>query len=200
MRFGRSMEAGQGGTWAGIAYGPALAPIAIATAIMAAGASAYGQIEQGQAQSEAAKYQAQVASNNAIAAGNNANAATQAGLSDAAARQLQAGQQQGAIKAAEASGGVDVNSGSALNTQISQKLVAKADVDQALNRSRWAAYGYRTQQAGFQAQSGLDSAMSSQYSTAGAIGAGGALLAGASSAIGGYFKNLPNTPTGLSAN
>jgi hypothetical protein len=69
-----------------------------------------------------------------------------------------------------------------------------------LNNSMLEAYGYRTQETGYSAQSGLDTAESKQASIAGDIGAAGTIAGNASNLA---FKwsslNSPNGGSGLNS-
>ena len=168
-------------------------PIAIGATVLSTAFGAYGAIEQGQASAAAANYQAQVQANNAKIAQQNAAYATASAQDKAAGETLQGGQQLGAIKAAEASQGVDVNSGSALGVQTSQKLVNQANVATTLNQGQWQAYGYQTAAQSDQAQSALSVAQGASASSAGILSGVGSLLSGASSTARlAYLNNNPN--------
>jgi hypothetical protein len=123
--------------------------------IAAAGVSAIGSIMQGQAQANAANYQAQVAANNAIIENQNAAYATEAGEAQAENVGLQNRQNLGRVKATEAALGVDVNTGSAVQAQQSARQMGVLNVQNTIQKANLAAYGYRAQATGFQAQSGL---------------------------------------------
>lgn len=142
--------------------------------------SAIGAIGSAEAQGKAASYSAQVAANNATIAGQNAEYATQAGQAKAEQVGLQNRQKLGAVVAGEAASGVDVNSGSNEKIKESQEEIGEQDVGTTLNNAQLQAYGYRTQQTSFQAQSQLDSAQASQAGGAAALGAAGSLFQGAS--------------------
>lgn len=171
-------------------------PIAIAATVMATAVSSYGAIESSHASAAAANYQAQVQANNARVAAQNQMYTVTASQDKAAAESLQGGQQVAAIKAAEASQGVDVNSGSALDTQISQKLVNQQNVATTLSQGQWSGYGYQVAAQGDQAQSALSSQSASQYGTAGILGATGSLLSGAASTAGLAALNAAPNVTG----
>jgi hypothetical protein len=158
-----------------------LAPLALAAGIAGAGISAAGAVEQGQATANAANYNAQVASNNATIATQNAAYATSAGQTQAATKSLQGAAAGGRIKAAQAASGIDVNSGSAVNVQQSQRETSKLDTETVLNNAELKAYGYRSNATGFQAQSGLETAEAEQAPIGADIGAAGGLLGSASS-------------------
>ena len=167
-----------------------------AGALGAAGSavSAGGAVLGGIAQGEAASYQAKVAENNAQIAKQNATYALQAGE----AKQQQAGlkdaEEGGAIKTAFAANNVDVNTGSAKDVEAAQSERGNLDQETIANNAELQAYGYHTQETGFEAQAGLDRATAAEAPIGAAIGATGSLLSGAS-AIG--FKGLNWTGNGF---
>lgn len=149
--------------------------------IAGAGVSAVGSVMGGLATSSAASYNAQVAQNNATIANQNAAYATAAGAAKTEQVGLQQAAQGGQIKAGLAANGVDVNSGSALNVETSQRELGELDEQTTANNAELQAYGYQTQAAGFQSQSALDT-MEAETAPIGAdIGAAGGLLGSASS-------------------
>ena len=170
-------------------------------AMGAAGASAlisgYGAISSGQAQAQAASYQAQVKANDAIMAQQNAQYARQAGDAQAAQKQMETAQQTGAIRAAAAANGLDVNSGSALGVQTSQKLLGNNDVLNIRNNALRQVYGYQAQADGFQAQSQLDQMQSSSATSGSILSATGSLLSGASSVSQMYAKSASLKPPNM---
>lgn len=160
-----------------------LAIPAVAMGLGAAGAavSAIGTIAQGQATANAANYSAQVAANNAKIAGQNAEYAIASGQQKAFNTSLKNAARFGAIKASQAAGGVDVNSGSAVDVQKSERALGQLDAETVLNNAQLTAYGYRSQQTSFLAEEGLDRAKAEQAPIGADIGAGGGLLSSASS-------------------
>lgn len=159
---------------------------AIAVAGLAASAagtvsSVMAQQAQAQAAANAAEYQAQVAQNQ------NQVSQQQAKQTEAAGEtvQEQIGQQTraniGALKAAQAASGTDVNSGS--NVDVRSSAAALGQLNEINARSNYSrqAYGYQLQGVGYQAQAGLDRAQGEAAKTAGNIGAFGSLASGASS-------------------
>ncbi|HXA22753.1 MAG TPA: hypothetical protein VNW90_10660 [Acetobacteraceae bacterium] len=148
-----------------------------------------GAMEQGKAAQQQADYQAQVANNNAIIAQQNATYATAAGNAQAEKSAMGTAERMGAIRAAQASSGVDVGSGSPLDVQTSQKEVGQLDQDTIRNNAARVAYGYRSQSTNFTAQAGLDTATGANAATAGDIGAVSSVLGGATS-VGKQFSDL----------
>ncbi len=157
-----------------MAFVPALA--LIGTAISAGGA-----VYSGVASANSANYQGAVARNNAIIAGQNADYAVASGLQKAETQGLKGAAIGGKIKAGQAANGVDVNSGSAVDVQAGSREAGELDSETVLNNAQLAAYGYRSQQTGYTAQSGLDTMEASADETSGFLKGGGGLLSGASS-------------------
>jgi hypothetical protein len=149
--------------------------------LVGAGVSAGGSILGGIAQGNAASYQAQVAKNNAIVENQKAEYATQAGEAQAAATSLKGAAAGGKVKAAQAANNIDVNTGSAVDVQASQRELSKLDTETVLNNAELQAYGYRTQAVSDTATAGLEEAEAEQAPIGGYISAGGNLLSSASS-------------------
>jgi hypothetical protein len=156
--------------------------------------SAFGTIEGGQATKNAASYSAQVAANNAIIAQQNAKYAAEAGQTQATAEALKGAATGGAIKGGQAASGVDVNTGSAVDVQTSQRETSKLNTETTLNNAQLQAYGYRTQATGYQAQSQLDLAQAQQAPIGADLAASGGLLSSAS-ALGLKWSQLGSTPS-----
>lgn len=161
-------------------------PITLATAALVvggagAGVSAIGAINSGNAAAANANYQAQVAKNNAITANQNADYAIQAGAVKTQETSLRVGERLAAARAGMAANGVDVNSGSAVDVQETQKEAGTLDTETEANNAMLQAYGYRTQATGYTAQSGLDTAEAGQASAAIPLNVAGGLLGSASS-------------------
>lgn len=157
-----------------------LATAAVIAGIAGAGIGAAGQIEGGAAASNAANYSAQVASNNATIATQNAAYTEAAGSQKAATSSLKGAATGGRIKTAQAANGVDVNTGSNVDVQVSQREGAKLDTEQEWLNSLLEARGLRAQASNFQAQSGLDKLQGAQATEGADIGATGSLLSSAS--------------------
>lgn len=157
------------------------ATLALGAGVLGAGTSALGTLESGAATSNAASYAATVAANNAIIAQQNAKYASAAGEAQAQAVSLKGAATQGKIKTAQAASGVDVNSGSNVDVQKSQRELSQLDTETTLNNAELQAYGYRTQATNYQAQAGLETAEAEQAPIGAALAAGGGLLSSASS-------------------
>jgi len=171
-----------------------LAPLAAPLAIGGAGISAIGAIEQGQATANAASYSAQVARNNATVAEQNAQYSTEAGQARAEASSRKGAASLGKLKASQAASGVDVNSGSAVNVQESERETNKLDTETVLNNAELQAYGYRSQATSFNAQAGLKDEEAKQAPIGAGFAAAGGLLSSASS-IGMKWSGLPTAAT-----
>lgn len=171
--------------------------------LVGAGASAGGTLLSGIATGNAASYQAAVAQNNAIIATQNATYATEAGQTQAANTSLAGAATSGTVKAGQAANNVDVNSGSAVNVQQSQREANVLNTETVLNNAELSAYGYRSQATGYTATAGLEQYEASVAPIAAGVGAGGNLLSNASS-VGFKFGNSGGTfgsstqPTGAS--
>lgn len=146
-----------------------------------AGVSAVGTILGGVAQAGQANYQAEVAKNNAQIAKQNATEATEAGQAQAQAESEKGAQVAGSIIASQAANGIDVNTGSAVDVQQSQREESKLDTNTVMHNAEMSAYGYRTQQTSYLAQAKLDESEAAQAPIAAAIGATGSFLSNASS-------------------
>jgi hypothetical protein len=150
-------------------------------ALAGAAISAVGSIEQGQAQSNAANYQSQVAANNAKIAQQNAAYSLAAGQVQATDQGLKNRAQGGRIVASQAANNVDVNSGSAVAVQQSQRETGMENVQQTLQNANLQAYGYRTGAISDTAQSQLYGLEANQAPIGADLGAAGGLLSHASS-------------------
>lgn len=149
-------------------------------ATLGAGVSALGTIAGGISQAHQASYQAEVAKNNATIADNNATEATQAGQAQAEAASLKGAAVAGNILAEQAANGIDVNSGSAVDVQQSQREESKLDTNTVVHNAALSSYGYRTQQQNFLAQAELDKSEAASAPIGAAIGAVGSFLGNAS--------------------
>lgn len=170
---------------AGAAAGTA-STIGLVTSIASAGIGALGAIRSADASSSAASYNAEVAANNATIAQQNATWAGQAGEQQAAMQEQKTRATVGAIQASQAAGGVDVNSGSAVDVRSSAAQLGELDAITIRSNAARQAYGYNVQAAGDTSQSQLDRFQASQDTTGGYINAGSTLLGGIGSATSQY--------------
>jgi hypothetical protein len=159
----------------------------VSMAMTAAGTamSIAGQAQQAGAQAGMANYQAQVARNNQMVAEWNAQRALQQGQVDEQNQRSKAAALLGSQRAALASQGGDVDSGSPLDIQADTARAGEYDAQTIRNNAAVKAYGYRVQGANAGAEANLD-----DYKAASAMGAlpygmGSSLLGGASKLAGG---------------
>lgn len=169
--------------------------IGAGASVLGAGTSAMGSIKGGQAAAGQAReqgrmnaYQAQVARNNAIIAEQNAQRAEVVAAASAEAKSLEGAARLGAVKVGQAASGVDVNTGSALDVQVGQRMLNKLDTETVFSNELLKAYGYRTQAANATAEADLlryraagAGKRASDAETAGYLKAAGTLLSSASS-------------------
>lgn len=154
--------------------------IATAAVILGVGATAFGKLEGGM-------FAGQVADNNAKIAGQNAEYSAEAGEEQAAITSRKGAAEAGQLKASQGASGVDVNSGSSVDTQVGERETNLLDTLTVRNNAALATYGYKTQQANFKAQAGQDR-------EAGIIDAASTLLGGASSINWGTGSTSTSTP------
>lgn len=169
-----------------------LAYVAIASSVAAAGATAYSSSEQGNAASAAAKYNSQVASNNAQIANQNATWAAQAGEAQVGEQTQKTRATVGAITAAQAANGVDVNSGSDVDVRSSASELGELSAINIRSNAARTAYGFQTQSASQTAQSKLDTFEGEQSQLAGEVGAGSSILGGVGNSASIYTKYVGN--------
>lgn len=165
-----------------MAFVAAIAPILSA---VGAGVGAIGSLAQGQ-------YQGQVARNNSTIALQNADYSRASGLQQASITSMKGAAKEAGIKTAQAANGIDVNTGSAVDVQASQRMTDELDAETVLNNSELQAYGYTTQSTNFKAQAQQDE-------TAGFYGAASGLLGAASSLGGKWGGPGPSAPSSARA-
>lgn len=164
-----------------------LALSAVGTAVGVAGA-----VQQGKAAKSQAAYQAQINRNNAIVAEQNAEYAVKAGQQQAMTESLKGAAAVGGIKAAQGASGINVNTGSAVNVQESEREKNKLDVETVIHNAELKAYGYRAQARDFENQATLNEAEGKQAEKAGYIKGLGTILSGAGSVAGGWANANPS--------
>ena len=168
----------------------------LALGIGGAAVSAGSTIASGIAQSKASAYQAQIAQNNAITANQNAEYATQAGQEKAQEQSLKNRDILGKIIAGQAANNIDVNSGSAVDVQATQRETGMLDVLQTENNAALQNYGYRTQSVGYQSQAALSTAQGQQAIPGATFSAAGG-LASTAAALGSKFSNFGGSSPGV---
>jgi hypothetical protein len=130
---------------------------------------------------ESAAYQAEVARINAGTAAWNAGQTIQSGEVSAANKGIQTRAQVGAQKATQGASGVDVNTGSALDTRAGTSAIGMTDARTITSDAAKRAYGFETQQASFLGEA-------NQAEEAGDIGATSSLITGISSVSNDFAK------------
>lgn len=134
------------------------------------GIGAIGAIQQGVAASRADKYNAQIAEQNASLAKQNADLAGGIGEQDVGLAGIKTREQVGAIKAAQAGNGIDVNTGSAKAVQISQAETGLLNAMNIRSNAARQAYGFETQAVGFENEANIDRSKAKNDMTAGMMG------------------------------
>ncbi|MFZ0205952.1 MAG: hypothetical protein WAL59_07520 [Roseiarcus sp.] len=152
-------------------------------------ASAQGTLFQGISSSEAANYQAQVQRNNAKIANQNAQRAIAAGQQQAQNQNLKNAATAGAIKTGLAANNIDVNSGSALDLEASQRAKGQLDTENTLYNSEIQAYGYRVNATSDTGQAQLEEATAQNAPIGAGLATFGGLLS--NDKFTGWGKPLP---------
>ena len=123
-----------------------------------------------------------------MAAEQNARRAEQVAQNNAQAKSMEVRARLGKVKAAQASSGVDVNTGSALDVQVGTRELGKLDTDTVFSNDLVKAYGYQSDAQNYRSQAqllryGADNlqARASSEEASGYLKAGGTLLSSASS-------------------
>ena len=167
-------------TTATVMAGASLALTAASTVMSVA-----GQAQQAGASAGMANYQAQVARNNQMVAEWNAQRALQQGQVDEQNQRSKAAALLGSQRAALASQGGDVDSGSPLDIQADTARAGEYDAQTIRNNAAVKAYGYRVQGANAGADANLDDYKAANAMSALPYGIGSSLLGGASKLAGG---------------
>src|SRR6185312_13605871 len=102
------------------------------------------------------------------------------------------------IKAAEASGNVDVNSGSASDVQQSQRELGELNTATVASNAALQAYGYRAQASYFEGQSNLYSDEATGDIAGGFLSGAGSLLGNAKS-LSGIFSSAQSAGPDLNS-
>lgn len=144
-------------------------------ALVGVGIAAAGQVAGGIQQGQAAHYQAQVAKNNATIDEQNAAYAASAGAAQTEQSGLQERSKLASLRAGTAANGIDVNTGSAADTQESERLIGRLDTENVSHNAALQAYGYSTKATGEGAQSSLDQHEANWDPIAGGIKGAGTL-------------------------
>ncbi len=149
--------------------------LSLAGTLVGGAVSMLGQMQQQQAAQAQANYQAQVARNNKIIADQNAAYSRQAAAAQESRQNEKTAALVGAARAAQASNGLDVNSGSALDVQSSAEMLGQLDAASIRSAGARQARAYEDQGRGFQDQAGLY-ALQANAAGPSALGMFGSLL------------------------
>lgn len=160
--------------------------VVITATVASAAISAYGAEQQGKAEAGAARYNSEVAANNAKIATQNSAYAGAEGEANTAAAELKSRANVGAIMASEASSGVDVNSGSAVDVRSSAAETGELNAINIRADAARKAYGYQVEGAADTGQSALDTTQASNDESAGNINAASSIIGGLGKAGGDY--------------
>ena len=153
----------------------------IGSTFLGALTSAFAGFEEGRAEKKMYDYQAGVARLNAQIAEQNAKYASDVGELQAGEFGYRAAAQLGQIKAAQASHGLDVRSGSPAQVQQSQQLMSAVDMAAIRSNAAKTAYNYRTEAVQASAQAGLDVMAGRNAALAGDVKAATSIIGGAAS-------------------
>jgi hypothetical protein len=185
----------------GVSSATVLAGASLAAAVGGTAMSAMGAAQQGAAAQNAANYQAQVAKNAQQVAQWSADDALRRGQVAEDARRSQTAQQIGTQRAAMASMGGDINSGSAVDIVGDTAAAGEFDALTLRNNAQREAYGFKVKASNAGADAGLAVARGDAAEQAGMFGAGANLLAGASTVADkwSHWKTNLDTPANLLA-
>lgn len=153
-----------------------LALVGLGSSILGGITSAQGALASGKAQMEQSYYQAGIAQLNAKIAKQNADYALNAGEQEAMRRGLTGAQVKGQAVAAEASGNIDVRSGSAAAVQKGIDFATAADTATIRANAAKAAWNYDAKATDFMMQAGLYQLAGADAAKAGQIKAESSLL------------------------
>lgn len=170
--------------------------------------SAYGAEKSGQASQQMYNYQAAVAKINSDIDKQNSEWSLTKGETEATQYGMKAAQQKGQIVAAQGASGLDVNQGSNVKVQQSQKAITDIDMGQIRANAAKTAYDFRVKStmdlnqadlytmAGVNAKSAGDiNALGSIVSSAGSVSS--KWLAGNQAGLGGIFGGSGGNPTNV---
>lgn len=163
-------------------------PVTGGAALVGLGSTIFGALTQaagakavGQAQQETNQFLGTQSFYNSMVAQQNASLVREQGEVEAQKYGMGAAQRMGQIKATQASSGLDINSGSALQVQKSQQLVSDIDLDQIRSNAAKTAYNYDVQAVQDKNQGQLYFMAGSNAAQAGQINATSSIISGAGS-------------------
>ncbi len=143
--------------------------------------SAFGANQAGQRQQDMFNYQAQVARINSQIDKQNEEYARNKGEIEATQYGMKARQQMGAIRVTQGASNIDVNSGSAVDVQNSQRKIAQIDTQQIRSNAVKVAYDYDVKSTMDLNQASLDVMAGENAKKSGDINAAASILGTVSS-------------------
>lgn len=159
-------------------------------------ATAYGAYASSEAIKAQGDYQKQTADINAEVMDAQASNAVSRGEREVSKLRLTGRAQVGAARASAAAQGLDVNSGSALATQLDAQEQTEKNIMTTRNNAWMEAWGYKTQ-ATFTRSEGAIDQIASRGKAAGTLLTGGlSALADVTKGVGAYYKDAPPNKTG----
>jgi hypothetical protein len=164
------------------ASGITLAGAATAATVASGAIGAYGAIQSGQAQKKQARYQSAVERNNSQIATWQAQDATQRGQIEEQRQRLATARLRGSQRAAMASNGIEVGSGSPLDVLMDTAQLGELDALTIRSNAEREAYGFRSQSGNLMAQAGLTQMAGRSAQTGSYVSAGSTLLSTAATA------------------
>jgi hypothetical protein len=170
------------------------------TAILAIGSAVIGgigQMQQANAQADAAAYNAQIADMNAQISQNRARDAVERGMTEEQQKRQQVARIKGSQMAAMAANGMDIGFGSALDTLVDTAMLGELDALTIRQNSERESYDFKVQAANQTAQGNLNRMEASSARTGGYLAAAGTILGGAGNAYKSWSASrVPTTRAG----
>ncbi len=127
-------------------------------AMVALGAKVAGDVISGVSKAQSASYQAQVSRNNATIERQNAAYSAGAAAANTEREGLKARAELSGQRAAFAANNMGVNSGSAADVQVGQRMLGGLDTATVASKGARDVYGYQAKAVGYQAQANLKQA------------------------------------------
>ena len=158
-----------------------VAGVGMLSSVIGAFTQVGGAEAAGQAQQQTDRYLSQQALYNSQVAAHNVALAREQGEATTQNYGLGASARLGQIKATQASSGLDINSGSALQVQKSQQLVSNIDMDRIRSNAAKTAYNFNVESVQDRNQAQLYTMAGANAAQAGQISAQASLISGAGS-------------------
>jgi hypothetical protein len=165
-----------------------IATLSLVAGVIGSGVSALGAIQQGQAQSQAAKYQAAVDRNNTILANRAAADAVERGKEAEATQRRKNTVLLARQRAAVASSGIELGTGSPLDILGDTAQFGELDAQTIRSNAERERLGDEAKASNFTASAGLNDMKASSASTAGMLGGVSALAGGAQTVAANWYK------------